>query len=62
MNSLRIFAKCAILPALTAGAALAQQGDFSSKIVRLVISQGAGGTFDGFARIVAERLSLRINR
>lgn len=59
MNSLRFFAKCAVLSALTAGVALAQQGDFPNKTVRLVVPQGAGGSSDGLARIVAERLSLR---
>ena len=59
MNSLRFFVKCAVLTTLTAGAALAQQGDFPSKTVRLVVPQGAGGSSDGLARSVAERLSLR---
>ena len=59
MKSLRNFAKCAVLSALTVGAALAQQGDFPSKTMRLVVPQGAGGSSDGLARIVAERLSLR---
>ena len=62
MNMLSFFGKCATLWAIAVSAAVAQQVDFPNKIVRLVVPQGAGGSSDGLARIVAERLSQRWGR
>lgn len=59
MSTRRLLTQCAILSAFAVTPVFAQQGDFPSKTVRLVVPQGAGGSSDGLARIVADRLSQR---
>jgi len=59
MNRFRFLTNCAALTALAVTPAFAQQGDFPNKTVRLVVPQGAGGSSDALARIVAERLAQR---
>ena len=57
MRPIRRLASCLALFVIASCAAYAQPMEFPSKAVRFVVPQGAGGSSDGLARIVADRLS-----